>query len=137
EYDGTGLEEAKVSIRRAMEMFPERQASTSDTLFHTLDLIREEEAKRAFERGEHYLWTGHLSGAEYYFGMVPARWPQSPYAAKAKEKLATIAKMPRKQTLPSKIMGRPGAMDPFAGGMTAANPGGMMTGVGGVAPTGQ
>ncbi len=136
EYDATGLEEAKVSIRRTMELFPERQASTTDTLFHTLDVIREEEVKRAFEYGEHYFWTRHLSGAEYYFGMIPARWPQSPYAAKAKKKLAIIAKMPRKQTLPSRMMGRPGAADPYANGMTAGNPGGMMNGGAGM-PTSQ
>jgi TolA-binding protein len=128
EYDATGLEEAKSTVRRTLDQFPERKASTTESLFHTLDIIREEEAKRAYEYGDHYLWTGHLAGAEYYFGMIPARWPKSPYATKAKDKLAKIAKMPRKQTEPSKIMARPGAIDPYANGISAANPGAMMNG---------
>jgi outer membrane protein assembly factor BamD (BamD/ComL family) len=128
-YDGSGLEQAKVLIKQSLDNFPERNPATAEKLYRTLDQIREEEAKRAYTTAEHYLWTGHLAGAEYYFGEIPVKWPKSPYAPKAKEQLAKIAKMPRKETLPSKIMTRPGASDPYASGVSSANPGGMMSGM--------
>src|SRR5262249_28094573 len=123
QYDGTGLEDAKKQIKQALNEFPEKSPENEQKLYRTLDLIREEEAKRAYEFAEHYLWTRNIAGAEYYFGMIPVKWPKSPYADKAKEKLALLAKMPRKETLPSQIMTRPGAADPFGSGIGSANPG--------------
>jgi hypothetical protein len=70
-----------------------------------------------------------VASAEYYFGKVPQRWPNSPWAVKAKSELAQLAKMPRKPSKPSRIIIPPGATDPF---MSAGPMGGMMGGMGGM-----
>jgi len=127
EYDGSGLEQAKATIKQTMAAFPERQVTTGDELYHKLDLIADQKAERAFTTAAYYKSAGAIDSAEYYYGMVPKRWPKSPWAAKAKTELAQLAKAPRKTILPSKIMSRPGSNDPFAGSMNGmgANMGGM------------
>jgi outer membrane protein assembly factor BamD (BamD/ComL family) len=115
DYDGSGLEQARESVKQTMATFPERAASTDQDLYHTLDLISEEQAARAYKRGDYYKRTGHVSSAEYYFAMVPQKWPNSPWAAKAKTQLAQLAKLPRTESKPSKIMTPPGGYDPFGG----------------------
>jgi TolA-binding protein len=137
DYDGAGLEQARDQAIQTMALFPERQAQAGEkgSLEHTLDLINEQMAERAYQRGEHYLWTGKVASAEYCFGEIPVKWPKSPYAKRAKEQLAKIASMPRKETKASQIMALPGSTDPLTGsnGVSSGSfggPGGMQ-GVGG------
>ncbi len=115
EYDGTGLDEARKLALQTMTMFPEQQVSYSEEIYKTLALIEDQQAERAYRVGEHYLWTGKVGAAEFSFGEIPARWPKSPWAAKAKEQLAQIATMPRKEIKASKIMTQPGSSDPLTG----------------------
>jgi outer membrane protein assembly factor BamD (BamD/ComL family) len=133
-YDGEGLEKARDLVRQTMSTFPDKQESY-DELYHTLDLINDQEAERAYNVGAYYKKIGKVASAEYYFGKIPQRWPNSPWAVKAKNDLASLAKLPRKSSLPSKILAQPGANDPYysagsgmmggAGGM-GMSPGGMM-----------
>jgi outer membrane protein assembly factor BamD (BamD/ComL family) len=128
EYDSSGLEKARDMIGRTMKTFPERQASF-EKLYLTLDHINEAEAEKTFNVGMYYKRTKKVASAEYYLGKIPQRWPNSPWAVKAKTELAELAKMPRKPTKPSKIIIPPGATDPF---MSAGPGGGMMGGMGGM-----
>ena len=98
-----------------MATFPDRPAG-NEKLYHTLDLINDQEAERTYVIGDYYRRTGKVASAEFYFGKIRQRWPKSPWAAKAKTQLAVLAKMPRKQSLPSKIMTQPGGLDPFVSG---------------------
>lgn len=131
EYDGSGLEQARELVKQTMASFPDRQASV-DGLYHTLDIINDQDAERTYKVGEYYKRIGKATSAEYYFGKIPQRWPNSPWAVKAKTELAHLAKLPRKASVPSKIMGQPGATDPYysagAGGMSAMGGMGMMPG---------
>jgi outer membrane protein assembly factor BamD (BamD/ComL family) len=136
DYDASGLEQARVQIKQALDAYPEIQDGTAEKLYKTLDQITAQEAEHAYKVGEHYLWTGYVTAAEYAFGEIPVKWPNSPFAPKAKEQLAKISKMPRKEILPSKIMGRPGAGDPYAGGISPSNPAGPMGAMGGMTPLG-
>jgi outer membrane protein assembly factor BamD (BamD/ComL family) len=124
EYDGTGLEQARQTVKQTMATFPEQQASTEGDLYHTLDLISDQQAERTYVIGRYYHRAGKVASAEYYFGMIPQRWPKSPWAAKAKEQLALLAKLPRTESLPSKIF-QPGGGDPYSNGVTAGNPAGV------------
>ena len=92
-------------VKQTMSTFPDRQASY-EKLYHTLDVINDQEAERTFKVGEYYKRTGKVASAEFYFGKIPQRWPGSPWAVKAKTELAQLAKMPRKPSVPSKIMSR-------------------------------
>lgn len=132
DYDGAGLEQARELIKQTMATFPDRQASY-DNLYHTLDLINDAEAERCFDFASHYKRAGYVTSAEYYFGKIPQRWPNSPWAVKAKTELAQLAKMPRKASQPSKIMTSPGATDPYySAGAGMGGMGGMGAGMGGM-----
>lgn len=134
EYDGAGLEQARETVRQTMATFPERQTDTEGDLYHTLDLIADQQAERTYGVGRYYHRAGKVASAEYYFGMIPRRWPKSPWAAKAKEQLAQLAKLPRTESLPSKIFTQPGSGDPYSNGVTSGNPGGIggsSSGIGG------
>ena len=131
EYDMTGLEQARDTIQKTMAEFPERQGA-SEGLYHTLDLIKDQEAERAYTTGLYYIRARKPISAEYQFGLVMARWPKSKWAGEAKREIAKVAKMPRKASLPSKIMTLPGAPDPSTMGGNGGNnggPGGAMGGL--------
>jgi hypothetical protein len=136
EYDGTGLDGAVKMIDQAKNEFPERQTG-NDKLYHTLDLINDQYAERAYTTALYYKKTGKIISAEYYFSMVSAKWPKSEWAKKSKAEITSIAKLPRKESVPSRIMTQPGQADPFGGGqgsgMGSNQPGGMggMSGMGG------
>ena len=71
--------------------------------------------------------VGKVASAEFYFGKIPQRWPNSPWAVQAKAELAQIAKLPRKPSKPSKIIIPPGGTDPY---FSAGPMGGAMGGMG-------
>ncbi len=124
DYDASGLEKARVTVRKTMEDFPVQQAS-NEKLYHTLDVINEAEAEKTFKHGAYYKKVGKVASAEYYFGKLPRRWPASPWAVKAKVELAELAKMPRTPSKPSRIIIPPGGTDPFGGGGMGGMGGGM------------
>ena len=129
EYDGAGLEKAKELVKQTMATFPDRAAG-NEKLYHTLDIINDQEAERAFSVGAYYRRAGYPDSAEYYFAKIPQRWPKSPWAAKARTQLATLAKVPRKRHDPSKIMSLPGSTDPMLGGQGGGQGGMGMGGMG-------
>jgi outer membrane protein assembly factor BamD (BamD/ComL family) len=129
EYDGQGLDGAKDMIKQTMATFPERQTG-NDKLYHTLDVINDEYAERAYTTAMWYKKTGKVISAEYYFGMVSAKWPKTDWAKKSKVEMASLAKLPHKESLPSKIMTMPGGTDPFSSGGSGGM-GGMGTNGGG------
>jgi outer membrane protein assembly factor BamD (BamD/ComL family) len=133
EYDGNGLEQARELIKQTMATFPDRPAG-NEQLYHTLDLINDQEAERTFQVADYYQRTGKVASAEFYFGKIRQRWPKSSWATQAKTRLAVLAKMPHKSSAPSKINIGRFAGDPFAsgGGVNGMNgpTGGMMNGMG-------
>ena len=126
EYDGSGLEKARELVKNTMQTFPERQASF-EKLYHTLDVINEAQAEKTFTDGMYYKRIGKVASAEFYFGKIPQRWPNSPWAVKAKSELTQLAKLPRKPSKPTKIIIPPGGINGGMGGM-----GGMGGGMGGM-----
>lgn len=137
EYDITGLEQARETIQKSMTEFPDHM-ETAKGLYHTLDLIRDQEAERAYTTGLYYVRARRPISAEYQFGLVMAKWPKSKWAGEARKEMAMVAKMPRKASMPSKIMTAPGAPDPSTMGGNGGNNGnpggalgGMMSGMGG------
>ena len=134
EYDGSGLDSARDTIKRTMAEFPERQAS-NEPLYHTLDLINDQEAEREYTSGMYYLRAQKPTSAEYQFGLVIAKWPKSKWAGLARTELKKTAKMPRKASVPSRIMTQPGAPDPSSMG-SGSGGGGSGGGMGGIGSSG-
>ena len=122
-------------IKQTMVTFPDRPAG-NEKLYHTLDLINDQEAERTYSIGRLLQTTGKVASAEYYFGKVRQRWPKSPWATKAKTELAVARQdAPQDASTPSKIMSQPGAIDPFTSGMGGMGGGGM-GGMDGMGPGG-
>ena len=130
EYDVSGLDSARDTIKRTMAEFPEHQAG-NEQLYHTLDLINDQAAEREYTTGMYYIRARKPTSAEYQFGLVVAKWPKSKWAELSKVELAKTAKMPRKASVPSRMMTLPGAPDPSGsmGSGGGAN-GGMGGGIG-------
>ena len=116
-------------IKQTLTTFPDRPAEF-EKLYHTLDLIDDAEAERAYEYGVFYRRTGKIASAEFYFGKSQSS-PKSPWAVKAKEQLATLAKMARTETLPSKLLSSPALRDPFSNTNGPGSQGPMGGGMGG------
>ena len=133
EYDISGLEQARKTIQETMTEFPER-VSVIEGLRHTQDLIKDQEAERAYTTGMYYVRARKPISAEYQFGLVMARYPASKWAVESKKEMGKIAKLPRKASVPSKIMTLPGSQsDPNQmgmGGMSGMN--NMLGGMGGM-----
>ena len=74
------------SRRSARPRPPSRAArpAPATSFYHKLDLIADQKAERAFSVASYYKSAGAIDSAEYYSGMVPKRWPKSPWAEKAK-----------------------------------------------------
>lgn len=128
DYDGQGLDQARELIRQTTATFPESIDGNKD-LYHRLDLINDQDAERAYRVAAYYKKIGKVASAEYYYGMVLNKWPRSDWADKSRQEMAVLAKMPRTQSLPSKIMTQPGSNDPILNGTPGA--GGMFNGGGG------
>jgi outer membrane protein assembly factor BamD (BamD/ComL family) len=133
EYDASGLAKAREGIRKTLKTFPERDASF-EGLYHQLDVINAQEAEKTFTVGMYYKRVSQVPSAEYYFGKILHRWPDTEWAVKAKTELAQLAKMPRKPSKPSKIVIPPGSIDPFGstGRGMGMGPMGMGMGMGGM-----
>ena len=114
DYDGQHLEECKTLIRQFQTLAPD-QPEINAVLYRALDQIKDQEAQRAFLRGEYYMNIGKVTSAEYMFGSIARKWPQSPYVEPARQRLEILARMPRRESIPSRTMVAPGAEDPFAG----------------------
>ena len=124
EYDAACLEKARGLVQQTMDTFPERQASF-EKLYLTLDRINDAQAEKTYNIGMQYKKMKKVISAEYYLGKVPQRWPNSPWAVKAKTELAQLAKLPRKPSKPSRMLIQPGATDPFMNGGPMGGMGGM------------
>ena len=126
EYDVTGLEQARETIKQTMAEFPERPGDNAEGLYHTLDLISDQEAERDLHHRP-CTTSGPASRSRPSTSSAwsMAKWPKSKWADEAKKEMAKIAKAPRKASLPSKIMTLPGAPDPNAMGCSGGGIGGM------------
>lgn len=117
-YEGAGLEQARAMVEHSLTTVPPDRTKVREHLYQTLDVLREHEAERVYQRGEFYWKLGRVASAEYMFAMIPHKWPKSPWADKAKERLNELASLPRKESLPSKILTQPGAPDPYTQGVS-------------------
>jgi Surface antigen variable number repeat len=65
---------------------------------HDLDNINDAEAEKTFNEGMYYKRIGKFASAEFYFGKIVQRWPNSPWAIKAKSQQLQIEPKPGGRT---------------------------------------
>ena len=58
---------------------------------HMLEIMSGTDAEKTYFQGTYYKKTNKAASAEYYFGKVMRRWPDSPWAAKAKAELGEMS----------------------------------------------
>lgn len=114
EYDAQNLEKAREIIQQTLANYPDRPREEQKKLYRMLDLITDQEAERAYMIGDYYKRTGKAMAAEFYFGKVIQKYPNSVWAEKSREVMVEVAKMPRRFSAPSKILTQPGAADPLS-----------------------
>lgn len=111
EYDSQQLDKARELIQQTLASYPNRPRDEQKRLYHLLDLITDQEAERAYLVAEYYKRTGKAMAAEFYFGKVIQKYPNSQWAEKSREHMIEVAQMPRILSEPSKIMTQPGTVD--------------------------
>ena len=74
-------------------------AGTSECLKHpALDSAKSAEAEKTFAIGMYYKRIGKIAAAKFYFSKIAQRWPNSPWAAKAKAQQAQADSKPSDRT---------------------------------------
>jgi beta-lactamase regulating signal transducer with metallopeptidase domain len=74
-------------------------AGTPECLKHqALDKINDAEAEKTFTTAMYYKRIGKVAAAKFYFGKIAQRWPNSPWAAKAKAQQAQADSKPSDRT---------------------------------------
>jgi outer membrane protein assembly factor BamD (BamD/ComL family) len=131
EYDSTGLDSAREMVKQTMTNFPETQDG-ADGLYHTLDLINEQEAERNYEIGKYYVRALKPTSAEYQFGMVMAKVAQEQVGRPGQEGDGQPGQGPAQGQPASKIMTLPGQHRPPHRGASS----GAGAGMGGVGSAG-
>ncbi len=75
-----GLLPGEILDRDRIDMYKRRLRT-----LHDLDKINDAEAEKTFTTGMYYKRIGKAASAAFYFAKILQRWPNSPWAVKAKE----------------------------------------------------
>ena len=88
EYEGKTLTEAKLLKQSTIRLYPD--IADKDRLLRELDQIDEATAAREWEQVQLWLRKGKKRAATVYCNQVIDRFPNSPYAQKAREQLEAL-----------------------------------------------
>ena len=86
EYDGRKVAEARQLVRSAFDNYPELANKKKDFLSRQLVGITLQQAEKDYKMAEFYKRTGHPGAAYFYFMMVQQRYPETPFAEKARQR---------------------------------------------------
>jgi TolA-binding protein len=99
DYDGRKTDEARRMVYIVQADYPEL-AQKKDFLARQLAGIDKQQAEKDLKTAEFYRRTGHKPSAYFYYDIVRLRYPDSPYAKKAAERMAEIEAEMRKKGKP-------------------------------------
>ncbi|GIW78374.1 MAG: hypothetical protein KatS3mg105_0181 [Gemmatales bacterium] len=89
-YDGRKVAEARKLVQTAMLNYPELATQKRDFLERQLAGINRQQAEKDFHKAEFYRRTGHPGSAYFYYEIVRRRYPGSPLAEKATQRMAEL-----------------------------------------------
>lgn len=99
-YSGLALEEAEKLVRQTRERFPDKLASTEDDFGQRLEQLDAQisflQAERLRYRAEYREKRKEFGAASYYYNLLLAKYPNTPHAENARERLAATDEKPRK-----------------------------------------
>ncbi len=100
DYDGRKSVQARQMILTAHDKYPELAVSKSAFLQRELAGINKQQATKDFQTAEFYRRTGHPGGAYFCYEVVRRRYPGTPFAQKATERMQEIAQSMEKKGQP-------------------------------------
>ena len=92
DYDGRKVVEARRLVQVAFSAYPEISGDPKKREFLTNQLVGMtlQQAEKDFKMAEFWKHTGHPGSAYWYYGLVIQRYPNTPFAELAKQKMALI-----------------------------------------------
>jgi outer membrane protein assembly factor BamD (BamD/ComL family) len=87
DYDGRKVAEARKLVDTALRNYPELAAQKSDFLDRQLRGITMQQAEKDFKVAEFYRHTGHPGSAYFYYEIVRRRYPGTPFAERAIQRM--------------------------------------------------
>ena len=99
-YSGLALEEAEKLVKQTRERFPDKLAAPDQDFGERLDSSAAKvaflQAERLRYRAEYREKRKEFGSARYYYNLLLTKYPDTPHAEKARERLAATEKKPRK-----------------------------------------
>ena len=118
-------------VHQALERYPELAANKKDFLERQLIGINMQQAEKDFRTAEFYKRTNHPGSAYFYYEIVRRRYPGTPLADKAAERMKELEAQHEKDETKEKTKPHinlpfltPAKPDPTAGPRLTAPPGG-------------
>jgi outer membrane protein assembly factor BamD (BamD/ComL family) len=97
DYDGRKVAEARILVHKALNNYKELAAQKSDFLTRQLAGITKQQAEKDYKIAEFYRRDGHLPSAYFYYEIVRRRYPGTPYADLATDRMNELrTKMEKK-----------------------------------------
>jgi outer membrane protein assembly factor BamD (BamD/ComL family) len=90
DYDGRKTAEARKMVHQALAKYPELVAEKKDFLERQLVGINMQQAEKDFRVAEFYRRTNHPGSAYFYYEIVRRRYPGTPLADKAAERMKEL-----------------------------------------------
>ncbi|HZU39002.1 MAG TPA: tetratricopeptide repeat protein [Gemmataceae bacterium] len=100
DYDGRKSVQARQMILTAQDKYPELSVAKSEFLQRQLAGITKQQAEKDFKVAEFYRRTDHPGAAYFYYEIVRRRYPGTPFAAKASERMQDIGAAMQKKGRP-------------------------------------
>lgn len=99
-YSGLALEEAEKLVEQTRQRFPDKLASTEDDFGQRLEQSAAKiaflQAERLRYRAEYREKRKEFGAARYYYNQLLTKYPETPHADNARERLEATDKKPRK-----------------------------------------
>ncbi len=90
DYDGRKVAEARKLVQSAFDNYPELANKKRDFLERQLGGITLQQAEKDYRMAEFWKRTGHIGSAYFYFEMVQRRYPNTKFAAMAKDQVELL-----------------------------------------------
>jgi outer membrane protein assembly factor BamD (BamD/ComL family) len=130
DYDGRKTAEARQMVDKALTKYPELAHEKKDFLERQLVGINMQQAEKDFRTAEFYRRTNHPGSAYFYYEIVRRKFPGTPLADKAGERMKELEAKHEKEELQEKTKPqftlpflKPAPPDPTARPRVTAPPG--------------
>jgi outer membrane protein assembly factor BamD (BamD/ComL family) len=90
DYDGRKVAEARMLVHAAFNNYPELADSKKDFLSRQLVGITLQQAEKDFKVGQFYERTSHPGSAYFCYEIVRRRYPGTPYAERASQRMVEL-----------------------------------------------